>query len=240
MAEDTAAHRRTIAERLTHLMSTGHPDGTGPRDYHAVEQASQDYAERYPGSPTISRQTVHNLRNERVANPGINSLTALANVYRVPISYFLSEGAGQGEAAAGRTPAPDPDMVLQRLDGILKVLQPDTAATLDDDARIAVLTARNCPIGRDALDGLRSGQWDERLRLPLGELAARISLPAGYFVDHRIPAADPNDLLLLGALKAQGARGIALRQVAGLPEDAFQALSPMLDLLSKADPRRRM
>lgn len=235
MAEDTAAHRRTIAERLTHLMSTGHPDGTGPRDYHAVEQASQEYAERYPGSPTISRQTVHNLRNERVANPGINSLTALANVYGVPISYFLSEGD-----TGGGTPAPDPDMVLQRLDGILKVLQPDTAAALDDDARIAVLAARNCPIGRDALDGLRAGRWDERLRLPLEELAARISLPAGYFVDHRIPAADPNDLLLLGALKAQGARGIALRQVAGLPEDAFQALSPMLDLLSKAEPRRRM
>ncbi|MGW3043748.1 hypothetical protein ACWC9T_27725 [Kitasatospora sp. NPDC001159] len=238
MAEDSAtAHRRTIAERLEHLMSTGHPDGTGPRDYLAVELASQEHARRHPGSPTISRQTVHNLRHGKVANPGINALTTLANVYQVPISYFLSAG---DDATAGQASASLPAMVLQRLDDVLKVLQPDTAAPLDDEARITVLDSKGCKISLSDLATLRSGQWDEQLRQPLRDFAGTISLPPGYFVDDTIPAADPDDLLLLGALKAVGARSVAMRQVAGLPSDALQALSPMLDLLSRANPRQRM
>lgn len=238
------AYQTTIAERLDHLMRTGHPEGTGPQSYEAVALASQEHA-RLHGGPTVSRQTVFNLRNGKLANPSINSLQALANVYGVSVEHFLKNGPltddTRSRAADLDPPAPGAPAVLGRLDTLLGALQPeDPTAPRTDQDRAAIIATWGGRITGEHLAVLRSGRWDERLRAPLRDFAEHIGIPSDYFVDDETAAAASPDLGVLTALKQFGARSIAMRRVAELPDDALQALVPVLEHLSRQGPRQRM
>ncbi|MEY9840574.1 hypothetical protein [Streptacidiphilus sp. EB103A] len=253
---------RVIAIQLAKLMADGHPDGTGPKDYHAVARASADYAKQH-GGPTISHQAVHNLRREQNGNPGINGLEALANVYNVQVKYFLEEGSPPDPAVDPAntelppdTAAPNPEAVLGRLHYLLVDILPkpdiadtdpgagDSAATgqsLETDEGLAAAAgAMGTRIGAADIAALRAGQWNEPLREPLRALAEKVGVPADYFLDDAVAAETDRDLATLTNLRRMGARTVAMRRVAELTDDSFDALRPILEHLSRDSKRHRM
>ncbi|MEZ0070284.1 transcriptional regulator with XRE-family HTH domain [Streptacidiphilus sp. MAP12-20] len=228
---------RRVAERLDYLMRTGHPDGTGPTDYAAVAEASHAYAKEHGGGPTISHQGVFNLRNEKTANPSVNTLEALSHVYGVPVTYFLDEPDQTKHAApdgAKRSePAPDPEAVLTRLMLLVSIVERrDLDGSYTDQELARLVRERGGHITEDDIVRLRGGDWQDHLFSRLGAFATTIGVPPAFFFDDEVAAKVADDLKLLSALKGIGARQVAMRRVAELDEDALSALTPMIEHLS--------
>src|SRR4051794_8419833 len=132
MGENTPRGRGTIADRLNWLIENVHPQGRGPYRYDEIARLSREYAAQH-GGPTVSHQTVLNIRNGRVTNPGVDSLRALANVYAVPVTYFLESGpeeqhrsqVGTGPSTANASaPAPASTPLADRLNHLFENVQP--------------------------------------------------------------------------------------------------------------------
>lgn len=240
MGETTPAGR--IARQLDYLMRTGHPDGTGPTEYLQVAEASQAYAAEH-GGPTISHQGVHNLRSGKIANPTVNSLRALANVYQVPCAYFFEDGPAsllQSAPAPQEQPAPDTGAVLHRLDILLAVVGNRGEDHQHPPEEMAEEIRRHGGVvDAAALAALRQGVWTEALRDPLNDFATRIGVPAAYFFDDEVAERSLRDLRMLSLIKGLGVRQVAMRGVAELDEEALQALVPVIEHLSATAARRR-
>ncbi|MEV7726317.1 XRE family transcriptional regulator [Streptomyces sp. NPDC101733] len=92
MGED-AQGPHTIARRLDHLMKELHPPGRGPFNYREIEARIKETAG--PGDPTVTHATVNNIHTEKVTNPSVDSLRALAKFYGVPVSYFFDDSVAE-------------------------------------------------------------------------------------------------------------------------------------------------
>ncbi|HEX5741871.1 MAG TPA: helix-turn-helix domain-containing protein [Pilimelia sp.] len=80
------AERRTLAEKLDHLLSVVHPPGRGPYTYEEVARAI-----RARGGPTISAAYLWQLRKGQRTNPTKQHLEALAGFFGVPPAYFFDD-----------------------------------------------------------------------------------------------------------------------------------------------------
>lgn len=100
--------RRTLAQRLDQLF-----ESRGPYSYAEVERLSREIATA-TGGPTVSHQTVQNIRTGAVTNPGLNSLIALAAVFGVSPTYFLDDSAPDGAERSSERHCPAPCCVRNR------------------------------------------------------------------------------------------------------------------------------
>ncbi|MDH6133752.1 hypothetical protein P3T37_003150 [Kitasatospora sp. MAA4] len=253
MAETTPASSGTapgggsIAGQLDHLIRTGHPDGKGPTDYHAIARASHAYAAAH-GGPTISHQAVLNIRKGTVTNVGVNALQALANVYGVPVTYFFEHGpdsllaAKPQPAAASSTEVGTPhgEVVVGRLMTLLSAVQPRGQAPSSDEELAEAIRSRGGRITLSCIAALRADRWGEGMRERLREFAVASGVPADYFFfDDKAAALVAEDLALLSVFKEVGARKVAMRRVAELDDEGIRALNPVLELLSSVVKRKR-
>ncbi|WP_242882661.1 XRE family transcriptional regulator [Actinomadura litoris] len=76
----------TLAERLDKLFSTVHPPGRGPYSY----QEAAGAITAATGKP-ITHTALWKLRTGRQTNPQLDTLRAIAEFFRVPLSYFTSD-----------------------------------------------------------------------------------------------------------------------------------------------------
>ena len=217
---------RVIASRLDELMTEGYPDGTGPRTSHAVAKASHAYADEH-GGPTISHQSVQNLRNGDNPNPSVNLLVALANVFQKDVTFFLTS-AGE---------APDGTRILTRIVKVLSMALPKDAV-LATDEQVAEATAElGCPLPQEQIAQLRAGPWDETLREPLRALATRVGIRpmwADCFIYESVAALVEADLEKLKSMPASRARVLALRGAAeDLGDDELEVLESLLEVMSR-------
>jgi len=248
MGENTPAGRGTIAERLDELIRNRHPNGQGPSSYEEIARASREYS-RLHGGPTISHQGVLNIRSGKVTNPGVDSLQALANVYRVDITYFFHRPRPAGERpAAGSSPLPPAAVLAARLDELFSVVRPPGRPPLSTAEVAEAVTAAGTEITGAQLAALRAGAGtaapdtvrDDPTSAQLRGLADYFGVPSAYFLDDGVAARVCEDLAILRAFKDVGARQIALRAVADLDDEALSALVPMIEHLGRASKRQRM
>ncbi|GGM61091.1 XRE family transcriptional regulator [Longimycelium tulufanense] len=80
------AERRTLAQKLDHLLRVVHPAGRGPYTHEEVAQAI-----KARGGPTISAAYLWQLRKGLRDNPTKNHLEALAGFFGVPVAYFFDD-----------------------------------------------------------------------------------------------------------------------------------------------------
>ncbi|MER6916116.1 hypothetical protein ABT354_30970 [Streptomyces sp. NPDC000594] len=252
--------RGTIADRLTWLIRTRHPNGTGPSTYDDIAQRSRELA--VGAEKGISHQTVLNIASGAVTNPGINSVKALARVFQVSVGYLLGEtdslSAEPSPGAVGR-PAPetvpanpadptvpaDPavpvERLARRLDRLFTSVVPAGRAPYSEEEVAGALAREGHRITADEIAALRNG---EATTAPSGDLLAALAgffmMPVAYFEDAAAGRVSEEDLKVLEALRSVGAREIAMRAMADLDEEACQALVPMIEHLSQAGRRRRM
>jgi transcriptional regulator with XRE-family HTH domain len=79
---------------------------------------------------------------------------------------------------------------------------------------------------------LRTGQRDNPTKKHLEALAEFFSVPASYFFDDAAAARIDAELELIAAFRDNGVRRVALR-VAGLDDDAREAVVAMIDVIQK-------
>src|SRR5689334_19249227 len=130
MGESTPVGRGLIAERLDALILSRHPDGRGPGSEREIARRSREYAKTHPGAPTISHQTVANIRDGAVNNPGVDSLRALANVFGVRLGFFLEEDDPSAHATDVSTPRPPAQsipaaLLSARLNRLFETIHPN-------------------------------------------------------------------------------------------------------------------
>lgn len=82
-----------IALRLRHLVQELHPPGRGPFSTREIEAAIKETAR--PGDPTPSHATINNIYSDKVRNPSVDTLVALAKFFGVPVTYFLDSEVAQ-------------------------------------------------------------------------------------------------------------------------------------------------
>jgi transcriptional regulator with XRE-family HTH domain len=229
----------TIAERLDWLITTKYPDGLGPSGYEEIARASREYAAAH-GGPTISHQSVLNIRSGKVTNPSVNSLQALANVYRVKVTFFLQPvpSAESVPPAASRPMAGA--SLADRLNELFTATRPRGRSQRTDQDAAEAVSAAGARITADEVRALRTGEWDNPTLRHLHGLADYFGVPCGYFLDDTVAQRVSEDLALLTALKDVGAREVAMRAVAELDDEALTALVPMIELLGKAGRNQRL
>ncbi|WP_329317177.1 helix-turn-helix domain-containing protein (plasmid) [Streptomyces sp. NBC_01278] len=91
--------------------------------------------------------------------------------------------------------------------------------------------ARAVDVSETYIGNLRKGKSTNPGYELLQGLAAHFNVPVAYFFDGSDGEKIREDLELLQALKDVGARQVALRTVAVLPEEDVQALMPILEHL---------
>ncbi|MEV5279678.1 hypothetical protein ACFYMW_25430 [Streptomyces sp. NPDC006692] len=248
--------RGTIAERLTWLIETRHPHGTGPSSYDEISRRSRQLAADGKG---VSHQTVLNIASGSVTNPGINTVKALALVFKVRQSYLLGEtdeptaealdqpGLKASGADAGSPERPSEvsvsaEHVARHLDRLFTSVVPKGRGPYSEEEVAAALTKEGCPVTSSEIEALRSGQGTATpSRDLLAALAKFFMMPEAYFEDANVSRVSEEDLKVLDALRTFGAREIAMRNLANLPEEACQALVPMIEHLQhQAGRRQRM
>ncbi|MFE5864313.1 helix-turn-helix domain-containing protein [Streptomyces virginiae] len=245
---EAPSRRGTLAERLKWLMDNRHPDGTGPSNADEVAERSKDIAAQR-GGPTVSHQTVHNIKGEKVSNPGLDTLVALASVFKVTVGYLLGEtdlpsreqkSAPGPQADAGTSLRPSAVSLAARLNHLFDVVHPRGRGPYTDEEIAQAVSARGSDISASGIAALRAGTWDDPTSKQLQGLAEVFGVPVPYFFDDGIAAKVTADLTLLNAFKEAGARKVALRAVAEMDEDALTALVPVIEHLGKAGKRQRM
>ncbi|MFJ5952583.1 helix-turn-helix domain-containing protein [Streptomyces noursei] len=257
---ETPSRQGTIADRLNWLIEHRHPDGTGPSTYDEIAKLSKEYAAK-GGGPTISHQTVLNIRSGKVTNPGVDSLRALARVFQVQVSYLLGEtevatvepqatscaepGAPSRTAHSPvETDAPSASQITvtlaNRLNHLIEVVKPRGRGPFTTAEVAHGVTERGGEMRESDVAALRSGEREDLTGKQLQCLADVFGVPVGYFLDDAVAAKVNDDLALLSALREVGAREVAMRAVAKLDEDALQALVPMIAHLGKTGKRQRM
>jgi transcriptional regulator with XRE-family HTH domain len=255
MGENTPSGRATIADRLNWLIENVHPQGRGPYRYDEIARLSREYAAQH-GGPTVSHQTVLNIRNGHVTNPGVDSLRALANVYAVPVTYFLESGpeeqhrpqvATDPSTPNASAPAPTSAPLSDRLNHLFANVRPQGRGPYSTKEVADAVTAKAEAAGDTSggiseryLGQLRSGVQDNPTGKQLQTVADFFGVPTAYFFDDAVASRVHDDLELLGSLKGLGAREVALRAVASLDDDALRALVPMIEHLGRTGARQRM
>ncbi|MER6316468.1 helix-turn-helix transcriptional regulator [Streptomyces sp. NPDC001581] len=243
---ETPSRRATLAERLTSLMDNRHPDGLGPGNADEVAARSKDIASR-SGGPTVSHQTVHNIRLSN-SNPGLDTLEALARVFNVTVGFLLGEtdappaqqGVRQPEAPSVESAVPSAATLAARLSHLFEVVHPRTRGPYTDEEVAQAVTDRGGDLSASSIAALRNGGWDDPTSKQLRALAEVFGVPVAFFFDDAVASKVSDDLALLNAFKEAGARKVALRTVAELDEEALTALVPVIEHLSRAGKRRRM
>ncbi|MEU6210825.1 hypothetical protein ABZ891_13015 [Streptomyces sp. NPDC047023] len=245
---DMPSRRATLAERLTSLMDTRHPDGTGPGNADEVAARSREIAAR-SGGPTVSHQTVHNIRLSKVSNPGLDTLAALAGVFSVTVGFLLGEtdtppaprsARDRPQAPAVASVAPSATTLAARLNHLFAVVHPRTRGPYTDAEIARAVTDRGGDLSADSIAALRNGGWDDPTSKQLRSLAEVFGVPVAFFFDDAVASKVSDDLTLLNAFKEAGARRVALRTVAELDEEALTALVPVIEHLNRAGKRQRM
>ncbi|MFE1444416.1 hypothetical protein [Streptomyces sp. NPDC058739] len=244
MGEKTPVGKGLIAERLDRLIRDRHPEGRGPVSEREVARLSREYAERHPGAPTISHQSVANIRDGAVTNPGIDSLRALANVFGVKPSYFLEDEEPGWPAPTDSTPEPTAATLelATRLNRLFTTLHPKGRDPYTSQEAAEAITARGYAITEAQIEALRNGSWNPSRLRGFEGLADFFGVPIAYFVDHEVAARVSVDLGLVEQLREQGIgpRQIALRAVADLDDATLAALVPVLEHLQHANKQQRM
>ncbi|MFF4442779.1 hypothetical protein [Streptomyces sp. NPDC001621] len=248
MGESTPAARGLIAERLDALILARHPGGQGPGSEREIARRSRDHAKTHPGAPTISHQTVANIRDGVVKNPGVDSLRALANVFGVRLGFFLEEdapatqAAGAGSRGPAAQPTPAAVNLSARLNRLFETIHPKERGPYNSHEVAEAIAERGGKITEEQVERLRNGTWDPTSYEQFGALASFFGVPLAYFADDAVATQVGIDLDLLDALKAQGTdpRQIALRAVADLDDEALEALVPVIQHLRHAGKRQRM
>ncbi|MFD6465383.1 helix-turn-helix domain-containing protein [Streptomyces goshikiensis] len=246
---EAPSRRGTLAERLKLLMDNRHPGGTGPGNADEVATRSKDMAAR-TGGPTVSHQTVHNIRQAKVSNPGLDTLVALAGVFQVSVGYLLGEtdtalpaqpSAQESEPSGSTTPARTSAAVLAaRLNHLFGIVHPRGRGPYTNDEVAQSVVSRGGDISASSIQALRTGTVDDPTSTQLQALADFFGVPVPFFFDEAVASKVSDDLTLLNAFKEAGARKVALRAVAELDEDALTALVPVIEHLGKAGKRQRM
>ncbi|MCX4751557.1 hypothetical protein OG455_39680 [Kitasatospora sp. NBC_01287] len=249
MGEITPAGRGSIADRLDRLISTSHPPGRGAYGYDEIAKLSREFAAVH-GGPTISHQSVLNIRSGKVVNPSVNSLQALANVFQVDITYFLApESAGISAGASAGTPAgisagtpaalpaaPPPPAVsagvlAARLNELFEAARPKGRPPLGNEEVAEAVTAAGARISAAEIAALRAGrptaEADAALRTGEWDNPARRQLQclADYF---RVPGAYFFDDAVAARVADDLALLNALKQV-GAREVALRAVAALDD-----------
>lgn len=249
MGESTPTDRGLIAERLDRLILSRHPDGQGPGSEREIARRSREFARTHPEAPTISHQSVANIRDGVVRNPSVDSLRALANVFGVRLGYFLeeepsapNEQADTDVSAPPVRPRPAALGLSTRLNRLFETMHPRERGAYTSREVADAIAARGGKITEDQIEQLRSGTWDPTSYEQFEAVAAFFGVPVAYFVDDEVASRVAVDLDLVDALKAQGVgtRQIALRAVADLDEEALEALVPVIQHLRQASKRQRM
>jgi transcriptional regulator with XRE-family HTH domain len=247
MGESTPGGRGLIAERLDALIRAGHAAGGGPRSEREIARISREHAKAHPGAPTVSHQTVANIRDGVVRNPGVDSLRALANVFGVKLGYFLEEEAPAAQQPEeGTEPPPLPTSaalnLAARLNRLFETIHPKGRGAYSSREVAETLAERGKKITESQVEHLRNGMWDSTSYEHLEALASFFGVPIAYFSNEGVAAQVSVDLDLVDALKAQGVgpRQIALRAVADLDDEALEALVPVIEHLRQASNRQRM
>ncbi|MET9778426.1 helix-turn-helix transcriptional regulator [Streptomyces sp. NPDC006367] len=254
---DAPTSRSSLAERLTWLFETRHPDGEGPKTYEAVAERSKELAS---GEVTgVSHQTVLNIASGAVRNPGMNTILSLARVFRVRPSYLMGEtdelkvvplpgepdepASDHGVQSPGRASDTQVSVehVARQLDRLFISVVPRGRGPFSEAEVADALTKGGCPVTASEIAALRTGQGTAVPSRDLLEALAKFfMMPVAYFEDAAVGKVSEEDLKVLDALRSVGAREIAMRAMAELPEEACQALVPMIEHLSRAGRRQRM
>jgi transcriptional regulator with XRE-family HTH domain len=120
-----------------------------------------------------------------------------------------------------------------RLDRLFKTVHPADRGPWNNSE-----VARAIGVSPTYVGNLRSGKSGNPTLAQMTALAEHFNVPVSYFVDDGTRVRD--DIALLGALKDVGARQIALRTIASLPDEAVDAIVPVLEQLKAAQGSRRM
>ncbi|MGW2421328.1 hypothetical protein ACWC0C_19135 [Streptomyces sp. NPDC001709] len=233
--------RGTVADRLTWLIKNRYPNGTGPSTYEEIASRSRELPAlgKEGGEKGISPQTVLNIASGKVKNPGVQTLTTLARVFRVKVSYILGET--DEPAAEDGSGGVALDRLATQLDYLFKVVIPDGRGPYTEAEVADAISERGCTIAESDIRDLRTGQGTAD---PSHDLLACIAdffmVPVGYFKDPATSKKVSEDLELLSALKSVGARKVAMRAMADLDEEDCQVLVPMIKHLGEAGRRQRM
>lgn len=248
MGESTPVGRGLIAERLDRLILTRHPNGQGPGSEREIARRSREYALTHQGAPTISHQSVANIRDGVVKNPGVDSLRALANVFGVKLGFFLEEEdpsareTDAGSATASVQPTPAAPSLSTRLNRLFETMHPKGRGAYSSREVAEAIAMRGGDVTEHQIEQLRGSSWHPTSHEQFEALAAFFGVPVDYFIDDGVAARVDVDLDLVDTLKTQdiGPRQIALRAVADLDEDALQALVPVIQHLQQTSKRQRM
>lgn len=235
--------RGTIADRLTWLIKNRYPNGTGPSTYEEIASRSRQLPPlgKEGGDKGVSHQTVLNIASGKVKNPGVQTLTALARVFQVRVSYLLGETdepTAEDGCAGGNLSL---ETLAQQLDYLFEVVVPSGRGPYTEAEVALAVSERGCTVEESDIRDLRTGQGTAD---PSHELLACIAdffmVPVAYFKDPATSKKVSEDLGLLSALKGVGARKVAMRAMADLDEEDCQALVPMITHLREAGRRQRM
>ncbi|WP_244415078.1 helix-turn-helix domain-containing protein [Streptomyces hygroscopicus] len=206
----------------------------------------------------MSHQTVLNISSGKITNPGINTLRALARVFQVTVGYLLGESdspvgetrvtngsvdvtAGAAATHASPPAMPSSERLAERLNHLFEVVQPKGRAPFTEVEVAEAVARRGCDVSESAVIALRSGTREDPPTLELLQgIADFFMVPVLYFLDAAVARKVSDDLGLLSALRSVGAREVAMRAMADLPEEACMALVPMIEHLGKAGKRQRM
>ncbi|MCK1795564.1 XRE family transcriptional regulator [Streptomyces sp. XM4193] len=89
MASGANGARRTIADKLDHLIRVVHPSGRGPLSYMEIAEAIKEKAGAE--GPTVSHATIQKIRKGEITDPKISTLTVIAGFFGVPVAYFIDD-----------------------------------------------------------------------------------------------------------------------------------------------------
>ncbi|TLS46117.1 helix-turn-helix transcriptional regulator [Streptomyces montanus] len=239
MGESTPEGQRSIAERLDWLIREVYP---GQRDIERkIAQLSQEYEAKHPGVPTITHQTVANIRSGKSTNPGINAVRALANAFGVKVSYFLDDQPAASPTDEPATMAqPVAPTLDQRLNLLFEVVHPKGRDAFTNNEVAEVIAERGGKVTAEEIKALREGTWDPSDYEGFGALADFFRVPVTYFTDGEAAIKIAAGLNRLSALKAFGVRTIVMRLVNEIDPEALEAVVPLMERLARTERRQRM
>ncbi|MFF8399905.1 helix-turn-helix domain-containing protein [Streptomyces sp. NPDC016172] len=143
--------------------------------------------------------------------------------------------AGAESALPDEPTDPKEGTFAARLDRLFKTVHPADRGPFNNSE-----VARKVGVSPTYIGNLRTGKSVNPTLAQMTKLAEHFGVPVAYFVDDGEGAKARDDIALLGALKDAGARQIALRTIASLPDEAVDAIVPVLEQLKAAQGSRRM